>query len=104
MEDIEQIKRNIEKYISSSEKYNKKKDNIDIEIKKIGGLSNLNYMGIIKDSSSNEILEHIFYRQYCSKFGCLSDSINHEQESKIAQYLSEKKIRSKNFIRRKRYF
>ena len=34
MEDIEQIKRNIEKYISSSEKYNKKKDNIDIEIKK----------------------------------------------------------------------
>ena len=59
MEDIEQIKRNIEKYISSSEKYNKKKDNIDIEIKKIGGLSNLNYIGIIKDSSSNEILEHI---------------------------------------------
>ena len=60
MEDIEQIKRNIEKYISSSEKYNKKKDNIDIEIKKIGGLSNLNYMGIIKDSSSNEILELYF--------------------------------------------
>ena len=104
MEDIEQIKRNIEKYISSSEKYNKKKDNIDIEIKKIGGLSNLNYMGIIKDSSSNEILEHIFYRQYCSKFGCLSDSINHEQESKIAQYLSEKKYGPKILFEEKDIF
>ena len=59
MEDIERIKKNIEKYISSSNKYTIKKNNINIELKKTGGLSNLNYIGIIKDSSTNEILEYI---------------------------------------------
>ena len=34
MEDIEQIKKNIEKYISSSNKYTIKKNNINIELKK----------------------------------------------------------------------
>ena len=58
-------------------------------------------MGIIKDSTTNEIIEHIFYRQYCSKFGCLSDSINHEQESKIAQLLAEKNYGPKIFMKKK---
>ena len=104
MEDIEQIKKNIEKYISSSNKYIIKKNNINIELKKTGGLSNLNYIGIIKDSSTNEILEYIFYKQYCNKFGCLSDSINHEQESKISQYLSEKNYGPKILFEEKNIF
>ena len=104
MEDIEQIKENIQKYISSSKNYSTKKQNINIEVKKIGGFSNLNYMGIIKDSSTNEIIEHIFYRQYCCKFGCLSDSINHEQESKIAQLLAEKNYGPKILYEEKNIF
>ena len=89
-EDIQQIKTNIENYIISSQKYNIKKENIQIELKKIGGFSNFNYMGIIKDISTNEIIEHIFYREFGSKFGPLSDSVNHEQESKITNFLAEK--------------
>ena len=104
MEQIEKIKKNIEKYILSSKKYKEKKYNINIELKEIGGLSNLNYMGIIKDFSTNEVLEYIFYRQYCSKFGCLSDSINHEQESKITQYLSEKNYGPKFLFEEKNIF
>lgn len=77
-EDIQQIKNNIEKYIIPSQKYKIKKENIKIELKKIGGYSNVNYMGIIKDISTNNIIEHIFYREFGSKFGPLSDSINHE--------------------------
>lgn len=104
MEEEEKIKSNIKKYILSSPKYDNKKDHINIELKRIGGYSNLNYMGIIKDSSTNEIIEHIFYRQYCSKFGCLSDSINHEQESKITKYLSEKNYGPKILFEEKNNF
>ena len=104
MEQIEKIKKNIEKYILSSHKYKVKKDNINIQLKEIGGLSNLNYMGIIKDFSTNEVIEYIFYRQYCSKFGCLSESINHEQESKITQYLSEKNYGPKFLFEEKNIF
>ena len=43
-EDIQQIKNNIENYIISSKNYNIKKENIKIELKKIGGYSNYNYM------------------------------------------------------------
>ena len=89
-EDTQQIKNNIENYIISSQKYNIKKENIKIELKKIGGYSNFNYMGIIKDISTNNIIEQIFYREFGSKFGPLSDSVNHEQESKITNFLAEK--------------
>ena len=89
-EDIQQIENNIKNYIISSQNYNIKKEDIKIELKKIGGYSNYNYMGIIKDISSNNIIEHIFYREFGSKFGSLSDSVNHEQESKITQLLAEK--------------
>ena len=61
-------------------------------------------MGIIKDFSTNEVIEYIFYRQYCSKFGCLSESINHEQESKITQYLSEKNYGPKFLFEEKNIF
>ena len=89
-EDIQQIENNIKNYIISSQNYNIKKEDIKIELKKIGGYSNYNYMGIIKNISSNNIIEHIFYREFGSKFGSLSDSVNHEQESKITEFLAEK--------------
>jgi len=89
-EDIQHIKSNIENYIISSKKYNFNKENIKIELKKIGGYSNFNYIGIIKDALTNNIIEHIFYREFGSKFGPLSDSVNHEQESQITKFLAEK--------------
>ena len=64
MEEEEKIKSNIKKYILSSPKYDNKKDHINIELKRIGGYSNLNYMGIIKDSSTNEIIEHMINQIY----------------------------------------
>ena len=91
MNHIQKIKTNIKKYIASSDKYKTlNQNNIDIELTKIGGYSNMNYMGIIKDISTNDIIEYIFYREFCSKFGPLSASVDHEQESKITKFLSQK--------------
>ena len=89
MEDIQKIKINIKKYIKSSDKFNFTDENIEIELTKIGGYSNMNYMGIIKKILTNNIIEHMFYREFGSKFGPLSESVNHEQESKITKYLAE---------------
>ena len=90
MENIDKIKNNIETFISSSNKYNIKKEDITIELKRIGGYSNFNYYGIIKNKSTNEIIENIFYREYGSKFEAISNSINHEDEIKITKLLAEK--------------
>ena len=46
----------------------------------------MNYLGIIKDTSTNNIIENIFYREFGSKFDPLSSSVNHEQESKITNF------------------
>ena len=91
MDEIQKIKTNIKTYIASSYKYKTlNQNNIDIELTKIGGYSNMNYMGIIKDISTNDIIEYIFYREFGSKFGPLSASVDHEQESKITKFLSQK--------------
>ena len=90
MENIDKIKNNIETFISSSNKYNIKKEDNTIELKRIGGYSNFNYYGIIKNKSTNEIIENIFYREYGSKFEAISNSINHEDEIKITKLLAEK--------------
>ena len=87
MEDLVEIQKNIKKYIKSirkrqdiPEKY------IGVELKKIGGLSNVNYSGIVKDMSTNERLAQVLYR----KFGALSESVNHELETTIINYLAQK--------------
>ena len=84
------IKNDIKEYIESSKKYDTQRNNLDIELIKIGGYSNFNYKVIIKDTSSNKPLETIFYRRYSNRFSALSDSVDHEKESTITKLLSEK--------------
>ena len=90
IKEISEIKENIKKYIIYTKKFNIEEKNIEIELIKIGGFSNVNYKAIIKNITTNDIIEQVFYRKFISKFGCLSDSINHELESKITKYLAEK--------------
>ena len=88
-EDFIQIKANIKKYIKDSKK-TIPDESIEIELSKIGGYSNYNYRAIIKNITTNEIIEQIFYRKFGSKFGALSESVDHETESFITKYLSQK--------------
>ena len=89
-EDFVQIKDNIKKYIADSKKFTIPEELIEIELTKIGGYSNINYRAIIKNIKTNEIIEQIFYRKFGSKFGALSESVDHEIESSITKYLSQK--------------
>lgn len=86
MEDIVQIKENIKNYIKSAKKYNIPEENIGVDIKKIGGLSNINYSAIVKNVETDERIVQLLYR----KFGALSDSVNHELEITIIKYLANK--------------
>ena len=90
MKNIQKIKENIELFITSSNQYKIEKEDISIELKRIGGYSNMNFFVIIKNKSTNEIIENIFYREYSNKFKALSDSINHEEEIQITKLLAEK--------------
>ena len=90
MENIQKIKENVELFITSSKQNKIEKEDISIELKRIGGYSNMNFFVIIKNKSTNEIIENIFYREYSNKFKALSDSINHEEEIQITKFLAEK--------------
>ena len=61
---------------------------LGIELKKIGGLSNVNYIAVVKDMSTNERIAQVLYR----KFGALSKGVNHELETTIISYLAKKGI------------
>lgn len=88
MEDTVQIQNNIKKYMKSDKNLQKDipEKYIGVQIKKIGGLSNINYSGVIKDMSTNQKIAQVLYR----KFGALSDSVNHELETTIINYLAKK--------------
>ena len=88
MEDTIQIQNNIKKFMKSDKNLQKDipEKYIGVQIKKIGGLSNINYSGVIKDMSTNQKIAQVLYR----KFGALSDSVNHELETTIINYLAKK--------------
>ena len=88
MEDISLIQSNIKKYIISNKDYmlTIPEKYIGVSIKKIGGLSNVNYSADVKDMSTNRKIAKVLYR----KFGALSDSVNHELEVTIIKYLAER--------------
>jgi len=90
MSDIMQIQRQIKEDIISSNRFNILEKNIGVELTKIGGYSNMNYRGIIKDISTNKIIEEVFYRKFGSKFGEFSESVNHEIENFITKYLAQR--------------
>ena len=52
---------------------------LGVELTKIGGLSNVNYIAVVKDISTNEQIAKILYR----KFGSLSKGVSHELETTI---------------------
>ena len=86
MEDKVQIQNNIKKYFKSAKNLAIPEKYIGVELKKIGGLSNVNYSGIVKDMSTNQRIAQVLYR----KFGALSESVNHELETTIINYLARR--------------
>ena len=88
MEDSITIKNEIKHFYNMQKDIRTQSKNIDIELKKIGGLSNVNYIILVKDMSTNETIAQILYR----KFGALSKGVNHELETTIIKYLAKKGI------------
>ena len=88
MEDSITIKNEIKHFYNMQKDIRTQSKNIDIELKKIGGLSNVNYIIVVKDMITNETIAQILYR----KFGALSKGVNHELETTIIKYLAKKGI------------
>ena len=88
MEDLIVIKNEIKQYYKMQKDIRTQTENMNIELKKIGGLSNVNYIIVVKDMSTNETIAQILYR----KFGALSKGVNHELETTIIRYLAKKGI------------
>jgi len=88
MEDSITIKNEIKHFYNMQKDIRTQSKNIDIELKKIGGLSNVNYIIVDKDMSTNETIAQILYR----KFGALSKGVNHELETTIIKFLAKKGI------------
>ena len=88
MNDIIEMQNEIRKYFFNKRKQKTQEKYIGVELKKIGGLSNVNYLAVVKDMSTNEIIAKILFR----KFGALSEGVNHELETTIIDYLAKKGI------------
>ena len=88
MTDVIEIQNEIRKYFFAKRKMKTQEKYIGVELKKIGGLSNVNYIAVVKDMSTNEKTAQVLYR----KFGALSEGVNHELETTILDYLSKKGI------------
>ena len=88
MTDIIEMQNEVRKYFFTKRKMKAQEKYIGVELKKIGGLSNVNYIAVVKDMSTNEKIAQVLYR----KFGALSEGVNHELETTVLDYLSKKGI------------
>ena len=88
MNDLIEIQNQIRKFFVSSKKLKTPEKYIGVELKKIGGLSNVNYIAVVKDMSTNGKIAQVLFR----KFGALSEGVNHELETTIIDYLAKKGI------------
>ena len=88
MSELVDMQNEIRQYYSTRRNIKTPSKYIGVELKKIGGLSNINYIAVVKDMSTNERIAQILYR----KFGALSKSVNHELETTIISYLAKKGI------------
>ena len=88
MNDIVEMQNDVRKFFFVKRKLKTPEKYIGVELKKIGGLSNINYVAVVKDMSTNEKIAKILYR----KFGALSEGVNHELETTIIDYLAKKGI------------
>ncbi len=86
MEDFETIKSNIRSYIINEKKIQLPEKAIEINLKSLGGLSNINYVATITNSTTNEMIDQILYR----KFGEISDVVDRDLETMIINDLSIK--------------
>jgi len=87
-DDIIEMQKEVRNYFFTKKKVKTQEKYIGVELKKIGGLSNVNYIAVVKDMSSNEKIAKVLYR----KFGALSEGVNHELETTVIDYLSKKGI------------
>ena len=88
MNELVDMQNEIKQYYCSRKNIRIPPKYIGIELKKIGGLSNVNYIAVVKDMSTNERIAQVLYR----KFGALSKGVNHELETTIISYLAKKGI------------
>lgn len=97
MEDLEIVKSNINDYARKHLKIGSDQtlNDVSMNIKKLDGLSNINYHVIISNKTTNEILSQIVYR----KFGEISEIVDRDLETMIIKSLSDKGIGPKIFER-----
>ena len=88
MNDLIEMQNQIRKFFVSSKKLKTPEKYIGVELKKIGGLSNVNYIAVVKDMSTKGKIAQVLFR----KFGALSEGVNHELETTIIDYLAKKGI------------
>ena len=88
MTELVEMQNEIKGFFSSRKNIRTPPKYLGVELKKIGGLSNVNYIAVVKDMSTNERIAQILYR----KFGALSKGVNHELETTIISYLAKKGI------------
>ena len=88
MTELVEMQNEIKQFFSSRKSVRTPSKYLGVELKKIGGLSNVNYIAVVKDMSTNERIAQILYR----KFGALSKGVNHELETTIISYLAKKGI------------
>ena len=88
MNELVDMQNEIRQYYSTRRNIKTPSKYLGIELKKIGGLSNINYIAVVKDMSTNERIAQVLYR----KFGALSKGVNHELETTIISYLAKKGI------------
>ena len=88
MNELVEMQNEIKQYYWSRKNIRVPPKYLGVELKKIGGLSNVNYIAVVKDMSTNERIAQVLYR----KFGALSKGVNHELETTIISYLAKKGI------------
>ena len=88
MNDLSDMQNEIRQYYTTRKNIRTPAKYLGIELKKIGGLSNVNYIAVVKDMSTNERIAQVLYR----KFGALSKGVKHDLETTIISYLAKKGI------------
>lgn len=92
MDSIEKVHSNIKSYIQ--EKFNfPSQDNISLQLTKMNSLSNDIYHTVVIDSTTNEVIDEIVYRN----FGEIGDIVNRDLEESVINSLGSRGIGPKIF-------
>jgi thiamine kinase-like enzyme len=91
MEHFEKIYKNLQEYISNSLERNY--NELELTFEKMNGLSNDIYLVKILDTTTNEMVHEVIYRQ----FGEIADLVDRELETSIIENLSSKGLTPRIF-------